>query len=78
VRLSPLELYLSKSIPYNVNLNQRLYGIPFNRNSPLRDKDTIKTYPESDALIKLNDGTEIQVDENTMIYLDFTGNSPKH
>lgn len=45
-------------------------------NSPLRDKDTIKTYPESDALIKLNDGTEIQVDENTMIYLDFTGNSP--
>mgnify|MGYP000995817907 CR=1 FL=1 len=44
--------------------------------SPLRDKDTIKTYPEADAIIKLNDGTEIQVDENTMIYLDYSGKSP--
>lgn len=44
--------------------------------SPLKNKDTIKTYPESDAIIKLNDGTEIQVDENTMIYLDVTGKSP--
>ncbi len=44
--------------------------------SPLKNKDTIKTYPEADAIIKLNDGTEIQVDENTMIYLDVTGKSP--
>jgi hypothetical protein len=44
--------------------------------SPLRDKDTIKTYPEADAIIRLNDGTEIQVDENTMIYLDYSGKSP--
>jgi|JI9StandDraft_1071089.scaffolds.fasta_scaffold00232_22 hypothetical protein len=44
--------------------------------SQLRDKDTIKTYPEADAIIRLNDGTEIQVDENTMIYLDYSGKSP--
>lgn len=45
-------------------------------NSPLANKDTIKTYPESDAMIHLNNGTEIRVDEDTMIYLDYSGNKP--
>lgn len=37
--------------------------------SPVFNYDSIRTYPESAAYIKLNNGTEISLDENTMIVL---------
>ena len=38
-------------------------------NTPVYNYDSIRTYPESAAYIKLNDGSEISLDENTMIVL---------
>lgn len=38
-------------------------------NTPVFNYDSIRTYPESSAFIKLNDGSEISLDENTMIVL---------
>jgi len=38
-------------------------------NTPVYNYDSIRTYPESSAFIKLNDGSEISLDENTMIVL---------
>lgn len=38
-------------------------------NTPVFNYDSIRTYPESAAFIKLNDGAEISLDENTMIVL---------
>lgn len=40
------------------------------QNSVLKNRDTIQTYEDSDAMISLNDGTSIQIDENSLIYLD--------
>ncbi|WP_411824750.1 FecR domain-containing protein [Leptospira sp. 'Mane'] len=45
-------------------------------NSPLTNKDTIRSEAFSDALIRLNDGTEINIDENSMFNLDLTGEKP--
>ncbi|MBE7412478.1 MAG: FecR family protein [Leptospiraceae bacterium] len=45
-------------------------------NNPVSNKDSIKTEALADAIIKLNDGTEIHIDENTMIFLDFSGFNP--
>lgn len=44
--------------------------------SPLTNKDTIRSEAFSDALIKLKDGTEINIDENSMFNLDLTGEKP--
>ncbi len=38
-------------------------------NTPVFNYDSIRTYPESAAYIRLNDGAEISLDENTMIVL---------
>ncbi len=43
------------------------------QNSPLANRDTVLSSDFSDAVIKLSDGTEIQVDENTMLYLEMSG-----
>ncbi len=44
--------------------------------SPITNKDTIRSESLSDAIIRLNDGTEINLDENSMFYLDIKGNDP--
>lgn len=45
-------------------------------NSPLINKDTIRSEAFSDAIIRLKDGTEINIDENSMFNLDLTGEDP--
>ncbi|TGM47504.1 iron dicitrate transport regulator FecR [Leptospira biflexa] len=45
-------------------------------NSPLINKDTIRSEAYSDAIIRLKDGTEINIDENSMFNLDLTGEEP--
>lgn len=45
-------------------------------NSPITNKDTIRSESLSDAIIRLNDGTEINLDENSMFFLDITGEDP--
>ncbi|TGN19444.1 FecR family protein [Leptospira idonii] len=45
-------------------------------NSPLTNKDTIRSEAFSDAIIRLKDGTEINIDENSMFHLDLTGEKP--
>ncbi|MDF3821232.1 FecR domain-containing protein [Leptospira sp. 96542] len=45
-------------------------------NSPLIKKDTIRSEAFSDAIIRLKDGTEINIDENSMFNLDLTGDEP--
>ncbi|MCW7494053.1 FecR family protein [Leptospira sp. 2 VSF19] len=45
-------------------------------NSALTNKDTIRSEAFSDALIRLKDGTEINIDENSMFNLDLTGEEP--
>lgn len=45
-------------------------------NSPLINKDTIRSEAFSDAIIRLKDGTEINIDENSMFNLDLTGDEP--
>ncbi len=42
----------------------------------IKNKDTIRTFSESDAKIKLKDGTEIEIDQNSMIFLDTDNSSP--
>ncbi|MCE9501425.1 MAG: FecR domain-containing protein [Leptospira sp.] len=42
-------------------------------NGFLSNKDSIRTEALSDATIKLNDGTEIQINENSMVFLDLSG-----
>ncbi|MCC6275327.1 MAG: FecR domain-containing protein, partial [Leptospiraceae bacterium] len=43
------------------------------QNSPLANRDTVLSSDFSDAVIQLKDGTEIQVDENTMLFLEILG-----
>ncbi|WCL48064.1 FecR family protein [Leptospira sp. GIMC2001] len=38
----------------------------------IRNKDTIRTEKSSDAVLTLEDGTEIQIGENSMIFVDFS------
>ena len=69
------------TVSFKINSIQRKFDSAvvwhsISSNAPLKNRDTIKTYPESDAIIKLKDGTEIQVDENSMIFLDLQGNTP--
>ncbi|GBF50235.1 sigma factor regulatory protein, FecR/PupR family [Leptospira ryugenii] len=45
-------------------------------NSPLTNKDTIRSEAFSDAIIRLKDGTEINIDENSMFNLDLSGEKP--
>ena len=42
------------------------------RNTPLFNYDTIKTAQDSQATIKLNDGTKINLEEDTLILLNYT------
>jgi hypothetical protein len=57
-------------------LNSSVVWRPAESNTLIRNKDTIKTFGESDAVINLKDGTQIQLDENSMIYLDMNDKSP--
>ena len=41
---------------------------------PLSRRDTIQSAALSNVLITLNDGTELKIDENSMVLLDFTEN----
>lgn len=43
------------------------------KDTPLTNRDTIKSGEQSDAVITLKDGTQIQLAENSMILLDFSG-----
>lgn len=43
------------------------------QSAPLTNRDSIRSADQSEALITLNDGTEIQLSENSMILLDFSG-----
>lgn len=45
-------------------------------NSEIKNRDIIRTFENSDAVIKLKDGTEIHLDENSMIYLDLLDSVP--
>ena len=45
-------------------------------NTFLHNRDTVRTLPESDMIINLNNGTEIQLEENSMVYLDMKDNVP--
>jgi hypothetical protein len=68
------------TITFKINSMQRKFDSSVvwravESNSLLKNRDTIKTYPESDAVIRLKDGTEIQVDENSMIFLDINEKS---
>ncbi|EMY79655.1 sigma factor regulatory protein, FecR/PupR family [Leptospira weilii serovar Ranarum str. ICFT] len=38
----------------------------------VRNKDTVRTAEEAEAVLVLNDGTEIKLDQNSMIFLDFS------
>lgn len=44
---------------------------------PLNNKDTIRTYEGSDAVITFNDGTKVKLDENSLIYFDYSNGTPK-
>lgn len=46
-------------------------------NSALTNRDTIRSENLSDAVIHLNDGTIIKIDENSMFFLDLSGATPK-
>ncbi|MCR9142803.1 MAG: FecR family protein [bacterium] len=46
-------------------------------NSALTNRDTIRSENLSDAVIHLNDGTIIKIDENSMFFLDLSGAKPK-
>lgn len=46
------------------------------KDSPITNKDTIRSDSLSDALIRLNDGTVINMDENSMFYLDISDDDP--
>lgn len=39
---------------------------------PIRNKDTVRTQANSEAIITLNDGTEIRMNPDSMIYLNIT------
>ena len=42
------------------------------QNSPLYDKDTIYTSDFSQAIVKFNDGTQLELNENTMLKLSYS------
>ncbi len=44
---------------------------------PLTRRDTIRAGELSDAVVTLNDGTELRIGENTMVVLDFSGKNIK-
>lgn len=46
-------------------------------NSPLTNMDLIRSQNLSDAIIYLDEGTKIKIDENTMFFLDFSSGSLK-
>ncbi|MDX1960409.1 MAG: FecR domain-containing protein [Leptospiraceae bacterium] len=46
------------------------------QNVPLKNRDTVRTFEDSDAVIILKDGTEIQLDENSLVYLDVKNQIP--
>lgn len=69
------------SIHFKNNIIQRKFEDEviwerLSNNSPLTNRDTIRSESFSDAIIRLKDGTEINIDENSMFNLDLTGESP--
>lgn len=57
-------------------LNDHIVWESLDTNSPITNRDTIRSESLSDAIIRLNDGTEINLDENSMFFLDITGDDP--
>ncbi|MCX7677621.1 MAG: PQQ-binding-like beta-propeller repeat protein [Spirochaetes bacterium] len=61
-------------ITYKKRLSQRKYGTQviweeIEQNSPVFVNDSLRTAERSEAVVKLNDGTTIELDENSMIVL---------
>ncbi|MBE7412047.1 MAG: FecR domain-containing protein [Leptospiraceae bacterium] len=66
------------TITFKKNIVQRKFDrqvtwARLEKNSPLANRDTVLSSDFSDAVIRLNDGTEIQIDENTMLFLEVYG-----
>lgn len=69
------------TITFKINSIQRKHNAQLiwrnlEQHAPLKNKDIIKTFNSADATIILKDGTEIQVSENSLIYLDLSGTIP--
>jgi hypothetical protein len=55
--------------------DDRVVWADINQNEDVTNKDTIRTTSESSAIITLNNGMEIELEENSMILLDFSDKS---
>jgi hypothetical protein len=69
------------TIHFKNNIVQRKLGDQvvwetLENNSQLTNNDTIRSEAFSDAIIRLKDGTEINIDENSMFNLDLSGDKP--
>ncbi|MCC5814411.1 MAG: FecR domain-containing protein [Leptospira sp.] len=66
------------SVEFKNNIIQRKFDDhmvweTIKKDSQITNRDTIRSDSFSDALIVLNDGTKINMDENSMFYLDISG-----
>lgn len=80
-RIDISERTIIGSVEFKKNIIQRKFDDhmvweSLNKNSPITNRDTIRSDSFSDAIIRLNDGTEISMDENSMFYLDISGDDP--
>ncbi|WCL50042.1 DUF4962 domain-containing protein [Leptospira sp. GIMC2001] len=57
-------------------LSDHMVWESLDQNSPVANGDTIRSESFSDAIIRLNDGTEINLDENSMFFLDISEADP--
>jgi hypothetical protein len=80
-RIDISERTIIGSVEFKKNIIQRKFDDhmvweSLSKNSPITNRDTIRSDSYSDAIIRLNDGTEISMDENSMFYLDISGDDP--
>lgn len=80
-RIDISERRIIGSVEFKKNVIQRKYDDhmvweSLSKDSPITNRDTIRSDSFSDAIIRLNDGTEISMDENSMFYLDISGADP--
>lgn len=68
------KLILKRNSAQRKYLNQVIWE-NLEKSIPLYNRDSIRTGNNSEALLVLNDGTEINVDENSMIVLNITENA---
>lgn len=69
------------SVEFKNNIIQRKFDDhvvweAIRKDSPITNKDTIRSDSYSGALIVLNDGTTINMDENSMFFIDISGEDP--